>query len=100
MPLKPQDLEKLKALRGFHISRSRSQQARTALESYLTSGSSNDFEPALRDFLIDFLHLTMTKGAGVAMSAEKLKTIVDQAVELHSGEPSPNARGESFVVPI
>jgi hypothetical protein len=84
MPMKPEELQLLKRDRGIHISRTKALQVKTALEPYTESGQTNDLESALRNFLIDFLHLTGMKGP--AMSAEKLMVIVSQAVELHSAE--------------
>jgi hypothetical protein len=78
--------EALRAERAAFVSNDRADQAARALAPYIENTGYTDLESALRNFLVDFLHLTIQK-SDAKFTPEKLREIVNQAVELHSVEP-------------
>jgi hypothetical protein len=71
--------------RDVEIFHSRAKQAQDALAAYLQPPRNNDLDAALRNFLVDYLHLATKLGNG-ARTGDALKVLVDQAAELYSGE--------------
>lgn len=67
--------------------------ARVALEPYMRPPrKDSSLESAIRNFLIDFFHATRQR-VGVAIEAEALKIIVDEAARLYSSEREIPLRG-------
>lgn len=83
--------EALRAKRDSFVSNDRADQAARVLDPYITKRAT-DLESALRNFLVDFLHLA-TRKSDQRFTTEKLREIIDQAAELHSAEPSAKPPG-------
>ena len=79
------------ARRSFITSES-ANRARAALEPY--GRPEEGLESAIRNFLVDFFHATRQRD-GVAIEADELKIIVDEAAELYSVEREFNKNHDS-----